>query len=225
MTRIEIKVSAMSDNLIHFYLPFCSTYKDAIRPLFVIEATAKNHAFEESHILVDLVQSSHVTRVRLGNSQNQIMNKGQVKQRKSTLQPHSALTFSKWFQVQGMNCLFSRTFSYMGKLQVSISLGLFLLFFCKAPVNLRVLISKLCRCTLAPMQVRNLLLFINNQKICLSQSIQPRRVQDARKSEAHFIPWILRYFSSDGPPSPSVRTCHKELKAISHCVLWLPKAH
>jgi hypothetical protein len=44
----------------------------------------------------------------------------------------------------------------MEKLQVSIPLGFFLIHFCKAPGNLRVP----SRCTPAPMQERNRLLFI-----------------------------------------------------------------
>lgn len=57
--RIEIKFSAMFDNLIHSSLPFCSAHKDTIRPPFVIEATTKikkniknNYAFEVSLSLV-----------------------------------------------------------------------------------------------------------------------------------------------------------------------------
>lgn len=59
-----------------------------------------------------------------------------------------------------MKYLLSRAFSDMEKLYASIPLGRSLLCFCKAPENLRELASKPSRCTLAPMQERNLLLFV-----------------------------------------------------------------
>lgn len=100
-----------------------------------------------------------------------------------------------------MNCLFSRTFHYMGKLYVSIPLGLSLFYFYKAPENLRVSISKPSRHTLAPTQERSLLLFIEQREdLPLAVHLAQKSSGSRKLPEAHFIPWILRAFCGDGPP-------------------------
>lgn len=75
--------------------------------------------------------------------------------------------------------------------------------------------KQVCAGPVAPLQERKLLLF-TGQLVDLPLTTHASSPEEFRMQESSAV------VSQQGP---RIRTCHKELKAISHCALWLHKDH